>query len=246
MFSVYIIDDEPLSVEETALSIPWMDNGMQVIGSQTSPERAVEEIVEKKPDVVFCDLKMPVIDGNRLIRIVKDKGIDCEFIMLSAYDGFSDSREFFRNNGFDYLLKPINLDEMQMVLERLTKKLSEKNPSFDISDEEADAGMSNTFETIENYIRINFQRKITLELLSKSFGISPGYICNLFSGKHNRTLTSFLTELRMTEAANQILNSDKLLKQISISCGYSSYIYFCRVFKEYYGMTPTAYKEQNK
>lgn len=244
MYSVYIVDDEPLSIQETIQSIPWMDNGMQVIGSHTNPQRAIMEIVEKKPDVVICDLKMPVLDGNQLMLEIKQKGLKSEFIMLSAYDTFQDSRTFFRQSGFDYLLKPINLEETQLVLERLTKKLAQviTAPVFS---EGANNGSGHAFEALEAYIRTNYQHKITLEILGKKFGLSPGYICNLFAAKYNRTLTSLLTELRMKDAAAQILHTDKIMKQISISCGYGNYIYFCRVFKEYYGVTPTEYREQN-
>jgi YesN/AraC family two-component response regulator len=236
------VDDEPLSIQETIQSIPWMDNGMQVIGTQTNPQMAIFEIVEKKPDVVICDLKMPVLNGNQLMLELKQKGLKSEFIMRSAYDTFQDSRTFFRQSGFDYLLKPIDPEETQLVLERLTKKLAQviTAPAFN---ESVNNSSSHAFEAMEAYICANYQHKITLELLGKKFGLSPGYICNLFAARYNRTLTSLLTELRMKDAAAQILHTDNMMKQISISCGYNNYIYFCRVFKEYYGMTPTEYRE---
>ncbi|MEM1485608.1 helix-turn-helix domain-containing protein [Oscillospiraceae bacterium PP1C4] len=244
MYSVYIVDDEPLSIQETIQSIPWMDNGMQVIGSHTNPQTAIWEIMDKKPDVVICDLKMPVLDGNQLMLDLKQKGLKSVFIMLSAHDTFQDSRTFFRHSGFDYLLKPIDPEETQLVLERLTKKLSEivTSPVFS---ENANSGSQHAFKSLEAYIRANYQHKITLEILGKKFGLSPGYICNLFAARYNRTLTSLLTELRMKDAAAQLLHTDKMMKQISISCGYGNYIYFCRVFKDYYGVTPTEYRECN-
>ena len=243
MYGVYIVDDEPLSIQETMQSIPWMDNGMEVIGSHTNPQTAMLEILEKKPDVVICDLKMPVLDGNQLMLALKEQGLTGEFIMLSAYDTFQDSRTFFRQSGFDYLLKPIDPEETQLVLERLIKKMREI-PDSPLSIESASNGSVHAFEEMEVYIRTNYRHKITLEALGKKFGFSASYICNLFAAKYNRTLTSLLTELRMKEAAFQILHSNQMMKQISISCGYGNYIYFCRVFREYYGMTPTEYREQ--
>lgn len=77
MYSVYLVDDDTLILEELTEMVPWLDNGFTVAGGQTSPERALEEIQLLRPDAVFCDLKMPEMDGNELIRRLRETGIDC-------------------------------------------------------------------------------------------------------------------------------------------------------------------------
>lgn len=235
MFSAYLVDDEALILEELIRTIPWMDNGFEVIGSNTNPRIAHIEIKCLHPDVVFCDLKMIGMDGNELIKALKEDGIDCEFVMISAYDNFESVRAFFQQSGFDYVLKPIQMEDIQMVLEKLASRLRQNHQEYP---ELKDAGDHSYFDGIIAYIDENFASKITLEILAKHFGYSRNYICNIFSKYYNTTLTCYLTEKRMEHAKNLLKDKNNMLKNIANDCGYREYGHFYKVFKEYYGIAP--------
>lgn len=242
MRSVYLMDDEPIIIENLMRTIAWMENGFHVVGSNTDPEKGVREIIDCCPDVVFTDLKMPTMDGMTLIKTVKGKGLSCEFILLSAFGTFEDARRFFLMDGFDYLLKPLRQSDADIVLERLSRKLARKDcvqPSISFSPTN-----NINFDNLVEYVSENFNKKITLASLSKKFSISPNYICNLFAKHYNSTLVIFLTNLRMNKAAAQIQTSDQAFKEIAVNSGYRDYFYFCRAFKEYYGVTPSQYREE--
>jgi YesN/AraC family two-component response regulator len=244
MHSVYLVDDEPLIIESLTTSVLWMDNGFEVSGSNTDPLLAVEDILKGRPDVVFSDLKMPAMSGTQLIKILKEHDVDCEFVMLSAFGTFEDARSFFLLDGFDYLLKPFNQSEAEIVLERLSRKLAKKNclqPSVSFS-----PSGNSCFDELVHYVTENFSKRFTLASLSKSFNISPNYVCNLFAKHYSSTLTIFVTNLRMTEAARLIRSSGTAFKEIAVSCGYRDYFYFCKVFKEYYSMAPSQYRDEHK
>ncbi len=244
MHSVYIVDDDPLIVESLTTSVLWMDNGFEVAGSNTDPLAAVDDIMEIKPDVVFSDLKMPSMSGTQLIKTLKEHDVGCEFVMLSAFGTFEDARSFFLLNGFDYLLKPFNQSDAEIVLERLSRKLAKKDclqPSVSFS-----SSGNTSFDELVQYITENFFKRFTLASLSKSFNISPNYICNLFARHYNSTLTIFVTNLRMSEAGRLIISTENAFKEIAVSCGYRDYFYFCKVFKEYYGITPSQYRDEHK
>lgn len=235
MFSAYLVDDEELILDEYVRTIPWMDNGFEVIGTNTNPKIASVEIKSLKPDVVFCDLRMIGIDGNALIKELKEAGVTCEFVMISAYDHYENVRAFFQQSGFDYILKPVQQDDIQMVLERLVLKLKEKHPG---KDEDKESSEHSYFDEMISYIDMNFSSRITLDFLSKKFGFSRNYICNLFSKYYNTSLTCYLTEKRMQHAKSLLGDKTKLLKDIAIECGYSEYVQFYKVFKEYYKVSP--------
>lgn len=242
MYSVYIIDDDNLIIDSLMQTISWMDNGFEVIGTNIDPVIAIDEITALCPDVVFSDLKMPSLDGNELIQTLNEKGLNCEYIMLSAFSSFEDARNFFLLKGFDYLLKPLQESDAEIVLERLSRKLGEKQklvPSITFS-----STNSKSFDDLVQYIMKNYSKHISLENLSSQFHISANYICSLFSKHYNSSLTVFLTNIRMTEAAKLILETDKSFKEIAIICGYQNYFYFCKVFKRYHNITPSQYKEQ--
>ncbi len=243
MYGVYIVDDEGLMIKCVMQTISWGENGFEVVGSSTSPVQAIEEIKQKQPHLVFCDLKMPSMDGISMIKACREAHIDTEFIMLSAFGEFEASRSFFVLGGFDYLLKPLQSQEAELVLERLARKLADKydlHPSTDF----APTGTM-AFDELIKYISFNFQKKHSLQALSRRFNLSEKYICNLFSKHYQSTLTMFLTNLRMREAAGMIISTGKPLKEIAICCGYSDYFYFCRIFKNYFGESPTEYRQRS-
>lgn len=235
MYTAYLVDDEELILDEFIRTIPWMDNGFEIVGYNTNPQNAIIEIESLHPDVVFCDLKMIGMDGNELIKTLKADGTDCEYVMISAYDSFENVRAFFQQSGFDYVLKPVQLDDIQLVLERLVLRLRENKPSS------SDIGKSKEhtyFDEIIAYIDENFASKITLDMLAKKFGFSKNYICNLFSKYYCTSLTCYLTEKRMSYAKELLKDKNRLLKDIAIECGYKEYVQFYKMFKEYYGISP--------
>lgn len=243
MYQVYVVDDDPVILDEIVNTVPWLDNGFAIVGSSVSPTDAIENIKRLCPDVVFSDLKMPDMDGVDMIKVLQDNNIICEYVMLSAFDSFEDSRRFFRLDGFDYLLKPLRQDEVQIVLERLALRLSKKVRQ----EPDSTGNMAPTFAALVTYLNNNYQQKHTLDSLSKQFNLGSNYICNLFSKHFNSTLTRYITELRMNAALQMMRVPGKAYKEIAIDCGYTDYYYFCKVFKEFYGASPTGYmKSLNK
>ena len=235
MYTTYLVDDEELILDELIRTIPWLDNGFEVIGSNTNPKIAFEEIIGLEPDVVFCDLKMLGMDGNELIKELKDAGAECEYVMVSAYDSFENVRTFFQQSGFDYILKPVQQDDISLVLERLVCRLAEKNPQRRGDNAPTD---NTAFNELLIFIDENFDKKITLDMLSRQFGFSRNYICNLFSKYYGTSLSCYITEKRMEYARQLLKDKTKLLKDIAVECGYSEYVHFYKVFKDHFGISP--------
>lgn len=244
MYTAFLVDDDSLILEEMTSFIPWMDNGFEVMGYCTDPEAAIGGITEGKPDVVFCDLKMPQMDGNQLIAASREQGYNGQFVMISAYDTFEDVRAFFTQQGFDYILKPVRNDEIQLVLERLAKRLSSGRKQ-ELPDEEL-LVVNPAFVSLTVYLNEHYSEKITLDDLSIRFNLGKNYICNLFAKHYNTTLTCFITDLRMKTADELLKDKTRLLKEIAFLCGYSSYVHFFKVFREYYGMSPKQRREERK
>ena len=242
MYSVYIVDDETLVIQDLINTISWLENGFEVIGSNTNSMTALPEIIRMKPDVVFSDLKMPGYDGIELIKRSKENGVDAEFIILSGYEEFSACREFLRMGGFDYILKPLDKDDAALTLEQLSRKLTgkhNKTPSIQFK-----PSQSSNFDDLVTYITQNFSKKHTLDDLSSRYNMNPTYICDLFSKQYNSTLIIFLANLRMQEASRLILGTDMQLKEIAVFCGYQSYHRFCKVFRTHFGKSPSQFREE--
>ncbi len=247
MWKVFLVDDEEIILKQIEQTVPWMDNGFEVIGMDTNPDKAVGRILELKPDVVISDLRMPKLDGHTFMRTVKEAGLDVEFVMLSAYGTFEDARTFFQQEGFDYLLKPLQIQEVQLVLEKLARKLAKKKPfeaaveANEVNEINDISSVNPAFAELIQYVKSHFAEKFTLSTLSKKFGLSAGYICNLFAKCYNTTLTCFVTKVRMEHAVELMKDKSYSLKNVAIECGYMDYFYFNKVFRGYYGVAPSQY-----
>ena len=241
MYKVFLLDDEELIVKQISSTVSWMDNGFEVAGVETDPLKAIERIMDVRPDVVFSDLKMPVMDGHDVMKAIRSQGLGTEFVMLSAYGTFDDAKTFFKQDGFDYLLKPIDHDEVQLVLEKLAQKLNRRDPTMQLAKEEISCP---AFNELMDYVKEHYEEKLTLNELGKMFGLSAGYICNLFAKHYNTTLTCYITNIRMDNAVALMRDSNTSLKNIAIKCGYKDYFYFNKVFKAHFGMAPSQYMKE--
>jgi YesN/AraC family two-component response regulator len=241
MYSIYIVDDEQPIIQRLCDSIPWLEHGFEIAGSNSNPQTAFAEIIRMKPEVVFTDLKMPGLNGLELITKLRESGADMEFVMLSAFDEFQAVRELFLMGGVDYILKPLDHDNAALVLEKVSRKLASRHhqrPSVQFV-----PSQSQTFDELIAYVTANFNKRHTLMDLSIRFNLNQTYICDLFSKQYESTLTIFVTNLRMEEAARLILTSEVPLKEIAVFCGYRDYHQFARLFKLRFGTPPSKYKE---
>lgn len=239
MYDVYIVDDEPLVLEDMKKNIPWLEYNMQVIGEENDPHRAADAIIELKPDIVFTDIQMPRLSGIEMIEIAKERGASCVFVVVSAHERFEYARQLIQLGGFDYLIKPVEEAQYSELLTRLLSRMErdhkEKNRPVTSSEE---------LNAILKYLNRHLNQKHTLGDLAKKFNISPNYICNLFAKHMETTFSTYMTKIRMERAAGYLKDTEKPVKEISGSCGYEDYFYFCRVFREYYSCTPTQYRNR--
>lgn len=247
MLRVYAIDDDAMILRQITDGVPWLEFGAEMIGGSTSPRAALGEIIELKPDVVFCDLKMPEMDGFELMRCAQEAGASCEWVILSAFGSFEDSRTFFLQGGLDYILKPLNIEEIQLVMQKLARKLAGEaaTPVATTDVRYAPVGIP-AFDEMIAYIKENYTEKFTLEKMSRQFHLSAGYICNLFARHYDTTFITFITDVRMRHAADWVSEGAMPLKEVALACGYANYFYFCKQFKAYYGCAPSIWRENSK
>lgn len=130
MYTVMIADDEPSICELIRHLIRWEELGLAFMGSVHDGQELYQAIVQRRPDVVISDVVMPRMTGLDIIRRVREEGLDCSFIIISGHRHFDFVQESIKNGACDYLLKPINGDELNETLRRIcagmTDRLEEK------------------------------------------------------------------------------------------------------------------------
>jgi len=131
MIRAMIIDDEEKSRKLLNNLILKYCPELKVEAMAGSAKDAIELINEHKPQIIFLDIQMPEIDGLSLLDKINHK--DMQVICTTAYDQYA--IDAIRHDVLDYLLKPINIDELQQAVGKARVKLEEKRSNGSINDE---------------------------------------------------------------------------------------------------------------
>lgn len=113
-----IVDDEPGSRSLLSGLITEGYPDIRILGLGADAAEGIRLIRQYHPDIVFLDIHMPGMNGFDMLREVQPATFDTVFI--TAYDQFA--IKAFRYNAFDYLLKPIDTEELAHCMERLQEK----------------------------------------------------------------------------------------------------------------------------
>ncbi|SHI51514.1 helix-turn-helix domain-containing protein [Desulfofundulus thermosubterraneus] len=126
MYKILLTEDEELErrflrhlVENTGLPLV-------VVGEAKNGREAVELAELLQPEIILMDIKMPGMDGLAATRTIKGKNPAVEVIIITAYGEFSYSQQAIKYQVADYLLKPVQPDELTACLERVMSQLAKR------------------------------------------------------------------------------------------------------------------------
>ncbi len=115
---VVIVEDNPTTVLSLVKTIDWDVMKCEVAGTAGDGESGGVMIRQLKPDIVLTDIRMPVKSGLDMIADVRDDVPDCRFVIITGYDEFQYASQAIKLGVFDYLLKPIDNEEVMRTVRR--------------------------------------------------------------------------------------------------------------------------------
>ncbi|WP_052350466.1 response regulator [Paenibacillus gorillae] len=114
--NVLLVDDEQHVREAIRLLIDWKELGIDNIYEADNGDAAVDMIERRQPEIVVTDMRMPHRDGVGLLSWLYAEGRKCKTIVVSGYDDFELVRSSMKYGGQDYLLKPIDPEQLTEAL----------------------------------------------------------------------------------------------------------------------------------
>lgn len=126
MLKVLIVDDEPMVREGLKSIIQWDSYGFYICGEGVDGRDGLNKIIELKPDLVLMDIRMPGIYGIELISEAKQRGFKGKIIILTGYSDFGYAQNAIRLEVNDYLLKPIDEDELIKSIVNISEVIQEE------------------------------------------------------------------------------------------------------------------------
>ncbi len=130
---VYIVDDENIVRDGLLEYVPWADYNMDVVGTAENGEIAYKYLLSHEVDLVISDISMPQLDGLEMVEKLKGVGKKPVVILISGYSDFEYAQRAIKTNlVLEYILKPINFEELDKVLaiakENISKLIKNEFP----------------------------------------------------------------------------------------------------------------------
>ncbi|MBD8069067.1 response regulator transcription factor [Bacillus sp. PS06] len=133
MYKVLLVDDEQFVRKGLMSLIDWDGCGYEVIAEAGNGEDALQVIMDCQPDLVITDIRMPVTDGLELIQNVSQSNeITPKFVIVSGYNDFKYAQQALRFGVSDFILKPIDKDELEVTLLRLAASMTEEKQESEL------------------------------------------------------------------------------------------------------------------
>ena len=117
MFRAILCDDNEIILEGLSRQIGWKSLGIELAGVATDGNEAWELIQREPPDILITDIRMPYLDGLELSKRTKELNPNVVILIISAYDDFEYARTAVHLGVLDYILKPIELEAINHMLE---------------------------------------------------------------------------------------------------------------------------------
>lgn len=123
MLKVLLVDDEPFIVKGLAVLLDWRALGYEIAATAENGREALKHLEREPFDLILCDVQMPEMNGLDLLDTIRKRNLsDAHFVILSGYNEFEYARRAMRGGSTDYLLKPIQREELTDLLLRIRKE----------------------------------------------------------------------------------------------------------------------------
>lgn len=243
-YRTLIIDDEIFMCRALRKVIEDHCPDFSVVDEAYNGSTGLKLVQENHYDVILTDIRMPVMSGLEFLNEIRDMGMEMPVIIITGHSEFNYTRTAIRLRATDYILKPLNVEEIKSVLNYLSERM--RNLSFTKAKHELQ-GINNGHALIESmldYMKHYYMRDLSIAFFSEKTGYNPSYISRLFKLQTGKGFIQHLIEVRMEHAKQMLVHTDLQVSEIGEKVGYVDSNHFGKVFKKEVGSSPGVYREK--
>lgn len=263
MIRLLIADDEKLEREALAELVQRRFEREVALEVAENGRKAADTAVLWGADLILMDIEMPGMSGLDAARAVLAQRPSCRVIFVTAYSLFQYAHEAVHLGACDYLLKPVDPDELeasvrramrQIETERKLEELAAARPqpeqteteeeAEDAPEESENSQTALVMAHVRRYLEDNYMFDLSLDSVGEILHISPAYLSAQFKKYQKMNFLDCLTELRINAAKELLADPFRSSAEVASMVGYEDASYFARAFKKRTGMTPTQYRRQ--
>ena len=221
-----IADDEDTVRNGIAKYIQLHTDRFEKIYLAANGREALDIIFRDKPDIMFLDVQMPLLNGLEVMQEARRADILPYTMILSAYDEFKYCQQALRLGAREYLLKPVRSSD---ILQRVNRAADEMFGQWEAA----------RTEPVEEH----YYENMMLVDVAQRAGISPGYLSTLFQKQLSKGFVDCLNEIRIEHACTYLQQNYLKTYEIAYKVGFKDEKYFSKVFKKIKGQSPSEYRK---
>lgn len=126
LYRIMLVDDEAEVRESIIRKIDWESAGFQLVGDAENGVDALEKMELFEPDIVLTDIRMPYMDGLELASRIRLTYPSVKLVIFSGFDEFEYAKQAMRSGVIEYILKPVNADELTRILHKIKQTLDDE------------------------------------------------------------------------------------------------------------------------
>jgi len=238
-YQILIVDDDPDFREE----LSYFLQQYRIVEAANGDE-ALRLI--RKPhtiDLVILDVVMPGTDGIEVLKTMKKIIPDLSVIILTGKSAKDVAIEALRGNADDYFEKPLDMQKLGDTISRILKNRAKElavQPSLS-------GGSGNRkIEQAKQFLERNYDKMVSLEDVAAEVCLSPKYFSRMFKESTGIGFNEYKFKIRTKKAERLLKETDYSIHEIAEQFGYKNLESFIRLFKKNTGMTPSAYRKQQR
>ena len=126
LYRLMLVDDEEEVRKAMIRQMDWERLGFTVVGDAENGQEALEKLEQLEPEVIMTDIRMPYMDGLTLTARIREKYPSIKILIFSGYDDFEYAQQAIKLNVTEYILKPVNGEELAEILNRIKISLDQE------------------------------------------------------------------------------------------------------------------------
>ncbi len=220
---VVIVDDEFLIRNYLKMRVCWEELGMEIAGEASSAREALDLIDQIVPDIIFTDICMPFMDGIEFSKAVVEKFPHIKIVIITGHDEFDYVKRSIKVGISDFLLKPVNPEEIRKVALELKSKIEMERThikEYEKLKQRLDESLPYMQEKFLNEILLGeFDQneivdkmayfKIIMNEQSDVFQTAVVEVSDSVGGPHDREEELILLAMKCSDLIRQVLREDR-------------------------------------
>lgn len=240
---VLIADDESTIRNGMADMIRAMDIGLEVTASAADGAEALALAELHHPQLILADINMPHMNGLELMEKLQAVVPYGKVIVVSGYHEFEYARAAMRLRAFDYLLKPVKEAQLKETLLRAKEEYEGRMRELKQMNLQMTEGEDAVAKAVQ-YVKEHYaQPDLSLALVAEQCYLSQSSLSRGLKQKTGMGFSDYLNSIRLNQARLLLTHCREMtILEVSRQAGFSSQHYFCRVFKQQEGISPSDYR----